>query len=59
MEKMRELREHGMTFIDDQPRELFGIRYAVINPPDQLCGVLTEIVDGEFDPGNKESGGSR
>ena len=56
VEKMQELREQGNTLIDDQPRELFGNRYAFINPPDQLCGVLTEIVDGEFDPGNKESG---
>jgi methylmalonyl-CoA/ethylmalonyl-CoA epimerase len=50
VEKMRELRERGYDLIDDQPRELFGNRYAFINPPQQLCGVLTEIIDGEFTP---------
>lgn len=56
VEKMRELRERGYDLIDKKPRELFGNRYAFINPPSQLCGVLTEIIDGEFTPeenGNK------
>ena len=57
VDKMQELRERGYDLIDQKPRELFGNRYAFINPPQQLCGVLTEIVDGEFDFNNEESGG--
>ena len=47
--KMDELKGKGYKLIDDEPRRLFGNRYAFINPPNQLCGVLTEIIDGEFD----------
>ncbi len=56
VEKMRELRERGYDLIDKKPRELFGNRYAFINPPQQLCGVLTEIIDGEFTPDGDDSG---
>jgi len=55
VEKMRELRERGYDLIDKKPRELFGSRYAFINPPQQLCGVLTEIIDGEFTPDGDDS----
>ncbi len=55
VEKMRELRERGYDLIDKKPRELFGNRYAFINPPQQLCGVLTEIIDGEFTPSGDDS----
>ncbi len=55
VEKMRELRERGYDLIDKKPRELFGNRYAFINPPQQLCGVLTEIIDGEFTPDGDDS----
>ncbi len=48
--KMAELREKGYDLIDKEPRRLFGNRYAFINPPQQMCGVLTEIIDGNFDP---------
>jgi len=48
VEKMKELKEKGYNLIDDKPRELFGNRYAFINHPKEMCGVLTEIVDGEF-----------
>jgi methylmalonyl-CoA/ethylmalonyl-CoA epimerase len=48
--KMDELKGKGYKLIDDEPRRLFGNRYAFINPPNQMCGVLTEIIDGEFRP---------
>ncbi len=48
-EKMNELKEKGHTLIDKKPRELCHNRYAFINPPQQMCGVLTEIVDGDFE----------
>lgn len=47
--KMDELKERGHTLIDKTPRELCNNRYAFINPPQQMCGVLTEIVDGDFE----------
>jgi methylmalonyl-CoA/ethylmalonyl-CoA epimerase len=50
VEKMDELKGKGYKLIDDEPRRLFGNRYAFINPPNQMCGVLTEIIDGEFRP---------
>lgn len=46
--KMNELKEKGHTLIDQKPRELCHNRYAFINPPQQMCGVLSEIVDGDF-----------
>lgn len=45
-----ELKQKGARLIDDQPRQLMGNRYAFIMPPADTCGVLTEIIDGEFDP---------
>ncbi len=48
---LNELRSKGIKTIDDRPRELFGNRYAFIQPPSSLGGVLTEILDGEFDSG--------
>ncbi|MCP4104965.1 MAG: VOC family protein [Desulfobacteraceae bacterium] len=47
---LNELRDKGATLIDEKPRHLMGNRYAFIMPPNEMCGVLTEIVDGEFDP---------
>ncbi len=44
-----ELRRKGQKLIDDKPRALFGNRYAFVQKPDQLCGILTELLDGEFD----------
>ena len=44
-----ELRERGCRTIDRAPRELMGNRYAFLAPPKQMHGVLTEIMDGEFD----------
>jgi methylmalonyl-CoA/ethylmalonyl-CoA epimerase len=49
-EGLAELRARGEKTIDAAPRSLKGNRYAFIQPPARLCGVLTEIVDGEFDP---------
>ena len=46
--KMDELKKKGHKLIDKKPRELCNNRYAFINPPQQMCGVLTEIVDGDF-----------
>jgi methylmalonyl-CoA/ethylmalonyl-CoA epimerase len=45
---LEELRAAGRLPIDQQPRRLMGNRYAFIDPPKALHGVLTEIVDGQF-----------
>jgi len=47
---LKELAEKGVDTIDKVPRELMGNRYAFINKPRELGGVLTEVLDGEFDP---------
>lgn len=49
-EGLKELRVKGKRLIDETPRELMGNRYAFIMPPKEMCGVLTEILDGKFDP---------
>ncbi|VBB45141.1 Lactoylglutathione lyase-like lyase [uncultured Desulfatiglans sp.] len=46
---MAELKEKNVRLIDDKPRELLGNRYAFVHHPNQLHGVLTELLDGEFD----------
>ena len=48
-DKMDELKDKGYKLIDNKPRKLCNNRYAFINPPQQMCGVLTEIVDGDFE----------
>ena len=42
---MAELKQKGYKLIDNEPRRLLGSRYAFINHPRELCGVLTEILD--------------
>jgi len=42
---MAGLREKGYKLIDDKPRHLLGNRYAFINHPKELCGILTEVLD--------------
>jgi|Deesub1362A_J573_1020465.scaffolds.fasta_scaffold00060_89 methylmalonyl-CoA/ethylmalonyl-CoA epimerase len=49
-EGLRELRQRGCRLIDNRPRQLMGNRYAFIRPPKEMCGVLTEILDGHFEP---------
>ncbi len=49
-EGLRELKTKGIKTIDDKPRHLFGNRYAFVQPPKRLGGVLTEILDGRFRP---------
>ncbi|MFH1034571.1 MAG: VOC family protein [Pseudomonadota bacterium] len=44
-----EIQAKGLPTIDQTPRRLMGNRYAFITPPKHACGVLTEIVDGDFD----------
>ena len=52
-EALAELKAKGRQTIDERPRELMGNRYAFIHHPKELCGVLTEVVDGEFNlPGS-------
>ncbi len=46
---MQELRDKNIKLIDDQPRELFGTRYAFVHHPNKLHGVLTELLEGNFD----------
>jgi methylmalonyl-CoA/ethylmalonyl-CoA epimerase len=47
---LAELKAKGARLIDETPRHLMGNRYAFIMPPADTCGVLTEILDGDFDP---------
>jgi methylmalonyl-CoA/ethylmalonyl-CoA epimerase len=46
---MEELKGKGIQLIDSKPRELFGNRYAFVHHPKKLNGVLTELLEGEFD----------
>ena len=46
---LAELKAKGADLIDQEPRALFGTRYAFIQKPNQLCGVLTELIEGDFD----------
>jgi methylmalonyl-CoA/ethylmalonyl-CoA epimerase len=46
---MDELKRKGIELIDSKPRELFGNRYAFVHHPDKLNGVLTELLEGDFD----------
>lgn len=46
---MQELRDKNVKLIDDTPRELFGNRYAFVHHPNKLHGVLTELLEGDFD----------
>jgi methylmalonyl-CoA/ethylmalonyl-CoA epimerase len=54
---LAELARKGVKTIDGEPRCLMGNRYAFIHLPRELSGVLTEIVDGEFEYGEEENGG--
>jgi methylmalonyl-CoA/ethylmalonyl-CoA epimerase len=47
-EALKELREKGVKTIDTQPRFLMGNRYAFIHNPKEMCGLLLEVLDGEF-----------
>ncbi len=47
---LQELKSKGKRLIDESPRSLMGNRYAFVMPPPETFGVLTEILDGEFDP---------
>lgn len=47
---LAELKVKGARLIDKTPRHLMGNRYAFIMPPGDTCGVLMEILDGDFDP---------
>jgi methylmalonyl-CoA/ethylmalonyl-CoA epimerase len=46
---MEELNQKGVRLIDSNPRELFGNRYAFVHHPNKLNGVLTELLEGDFD----------
>jgi methylmalonyl-CoA/ethylmalonyl-CoA epimerase len=48
-EALSELRSKDIKTIDRVPRRLKGNRYAFIHFPGDLSGVLTELLDGEFD----------
>lgn len=48
-EALAELKAKGRQTIDQKPRQLMGNRYAFIHHPRDLCGVLTEVLDGEFE----------
>ncbi len=46
---MSELEAKKVDLIDKKPRELFGNRYAFVHHPNKLHGVLTELLEGDFD----------
>jgi methylmalonyl-CoA/ethylmalonyl-CoA epimerase len=46
---LEELKQKNIELIDEKPRELFGNRYAFIHHPNKLHGVLTELLEGDFD----------
>ena len=46
---IQELKEKNIELIDSKPRELFGNRYAFVHHPTKLNGVLTELLEGDFD----------
>lgn len=46
---MGELKDRNVDLIDKKPRELFGTRYAFVHHPNKLHGVLTELLEGDFD----------
>jgi len=46
---LEELRKKGKKLIDKKPRSLFGTRYAFVHHPNALNGVLTELLEGDFD----------
>lgn len=48
---MQELQDKNVKLIDNKPREIFGTKYAFIHHPDNLGGVLTELIEGDFDIG--------
>ena len=45
---MQELKDKNVKLIDHRPREIFGIRYAFVHHPNKLHGVLTELLEGDF-----------
>ncbi len=47
-EALADLKAAGRQTIDKQPRSLLGNRYAFIQPPKEMHGVLIELVDGQF-----------
>jgi hypothetical protein len=46
---LSELKAKGAGLIDQEPRALCGTRYAFVQKPHELCGILTGLLDGEFD----------
>ncbi len=50
---MDELKAKGVKLIDSKPRELFGTKYAFVHHPHRLNGVLTELLEGDFDINKK------
>jgi methylmalonyl-CoA/ethylmalonyl-CoA epimerase len=53
---LAELATKGVRTIDQSPRRLMGNRYAFVHSPRELSGVLTEVLDGEFDYDEGENG---
>lgn len=45
VEALAELKEKGHKTIDSKPRTIMGQRFAFINHPREMCGVLTEVLD--------------
>lgn len=46
-EAMVKIKGKGYKLINDKPRRLLGNRYAFINYPRELCGILIELLDNK------------
>ena len=45
---LQELTQKGKKLIDTTPRQMPGIRYAFLEPPQRLLGTLVEIIEGDL-----------
>ena len=42
---LAELREKGVNLIDQKPRSIMGQKFAFIDHPKDLCGLLAEVIE--------------
>ncbi len=45
---LEELEAKGKKLIDKKPRQMPGIRYAFLEPPQRMLGTLVEIIEGDL-----------
>ena len=54
---LKELTAKGKKPIDIKPRRMDGTRYAFLEPPKKMLGVLVEILDGDWEPEQRSADG--